>query len=167
MAIEKVKKSELLEHIKRTRQELEQALAGLTDEQMLAPVFDEGWTVKDTLAHIVTWEQRMVRWVGMALKDGVPGDIPSTDEEVNRMNQQAYLDDKDLPLATVRTAFARSYPQAYTMAETAPEAPLLEADYFEWRQGRALWYVVAANTWWHYEEHIGLIVAAFEQSEDQ
>ena len=162
MTIEQVTKPELLEHIKRTRQELEQAVAGLSEEQMLASVFDAGWSVKDTLAHIVTWEQQMVRWMYLALRDRVPEDIPSTDEAVNTINHQAYLDDKDLPLAVVQKAFARSYPQAYAVAESAPETPLLAADYFEWRQGRALWYLVAANTWWHYEEHAGLIKATFD-----
>jgi hypothetical protein len=29
----------------------------------------------------------------------------------------------------------------------------MDPDRFPTRKGSPLWYMVAANTWWHYEEH--------------
>jgi len=48
-------KEELLEHYRRTREQLMSTIAGLTDEQMGDPSLD-GWSVNDHLAHIALWD---------------------------------------------------------------------------------------------------------------
>ena len=45
----------LLQHYRRTRQELLAAIEGLSDELMTEPSLD-GWSVKDHLAHIALWD---------------------------------------------------------------------------------------------------------------
>jgi uncharacterized damage-inducible protein DinB len=48
-------KDELLQHYRRTREELMSAIDGLSDEQMSDPSLD-GWSVKDHLAHLALWD---------------------------------------------------------------------------------------------------------------
>lgn len=48
-------RDDLLEHYRRTREEMSSALDGLTDEQMSEPSLD-GWSVKDHLLHIALWD---------------------------------------------------------------------------------------------------------------
>ena len=49
-------KAELLGRIRREHAALEQTIARLSDDQMLAAA-EHDWTVKDLLAHITAWEQ--------------------------------------------------------------------------------------------------------------
>lgn len=149
---EQIDKSELLVRIRAERERLEETLARLSEEQMVEPGVVDDWSVKDILAHLVTWEQRMVRWMDQALRGEVP-DRPGSDEEIGRWNQQSYADNRDRPLAEVLTDFRESYPRALRAAETAPEDDLVDPDRFAWRNGLPLWVMVAANTSWHYREH--------------
>jgi uncharacterized damage-inducible protein DinB len=48
-------KEELLQHYRRTREELMSAIAGLSDEQMSDPSLD-GWSVNDHLSHVALWD---------------------------------------------------------------------------------------------------------------
>ena len=59
---EKMTKSRLLEEIQIEHQRLQNTLAMVDEEQMLIPGVIDVWTIKDILAHITVWEQRMVRW---------------------------------------------------------------------------------------------------------
>lgn len=46
----------LLRHYRRTREALLAAIDGLSDEQMTGRTLD-GWSVKDHLAHLATWDE--------------------------------------------------------------------------------------------------------------
>lgn len=49
-------RDELIAHYAATRADLISALVGLSDESMSEPSLD-GWSVKDHLAHIATWDE--------------------------------------------------------------------------------------------------------------
>jgi len=49
-------RDELLQHYRRTRDDLLAAIGGLSDEQLSDPSLD-GWAVKDHLAHIALWDE--------------------------------------------------------------------------------------------------------------
>jgi hypothetical protein len=49
------KRRELVEHYRSVRAELESAIDGLSEAQMLAPTID-GWCIKDHLAHLALWD---------------------------------------------------------------------------------------------------------------
>ena len=49
-------RNELLQHYRTMRQATQKALAGLSDEQLTDPSLD-GWSVKDHLAHLATWDE--------------------------------------------------------------------------------------------------------------
>ena len=151
--IEQLTKAELVDAIRAARERLEKALAELGKEQMTQPGVESNWSVKDILAHIVAWEQRMVLWVGQALRGEVPA-IPATWDEVHRLNEQSYWENRDRPLAEVLAEFQRSYREALDVVEAAPEQDLIDPERFGWREGVPLARVVAANTSWHYAEHL-------------
>jgi hypothetical protein len=156
--IEQFTKAELLDAIRVRRKRLEEALAQLGEDQMIQPGVESNWSVKDILAHIVAWEQRMVLWVGQALRGEVPA-IPATWDEVHRLNEQSYWENRDRPLAEVLADFQRSYAEALALAEAVPEEDLVDPGRFSWREGVPLARVVAANTCWHYAEHLESIQA--------
>jgi hypothetical protein len=146
-----ITRDELLEGILKERKLLEEILATIKHEDYLEPIFEGDWTIKDMLAHIVAWEQRMITWVGQAA-EGILPDMPASDQEVELLNTQSYHQDKDLLLEEVLQAFEHSYPQALSTAENTPEEVLFTKNLLEGREN-PFWITVGANTSWHYKEH--------------
>ena len=146
-------KAELLAAIRAERAALEEAVGALSDEEMLAPVFDGDWSVKDTLAHITAWEQLMIGWVEESLRGEVPRRPVTGDDWVDVLNAQLYEENADKSLGEVREAFAASYQDALALVERLDEEDLFDPERFAWREGSPLWKMVAANMNWHYKDH--------------
>jgi hypothetical protein len=148
-------KTKIIESIRSERGSLDTVLGRLSETQMTGPAIESDWTVKDILAHIADWEQRMVRWTEESLRGEVP-ERPApgmTWDDLDRLNEQIFASNRDKPLNDVLAEFHRSFQRALTTVEALAEADLIDPKRFEWRQGDPLWHMVAANTWWHYKEH--------------
>lgn len=146
-------KAELLAAIREERAALEESVEALDEGQMLDPVFEGGWSVKDTLAHITAWEQLMIGWVEKSLRGEVPERPVTGDDWVDRLNARLYEENRDKPLDEVQEAFAASYQDALALVERLEEDDLFDPERFPWRDGSPLWQMVAANTNWHYKDH--------------
>lgn len=150
-----VSKHEVLDLIREERSALQAVLDGLGEDQMMRPALEHGLSVKDTLAHIAVWEQRMIQW----LDESYRGEVPQrpapgmTWDDLDRLNEQTYLANKDRPLAEVLAEFDQSYRRAWQAVERMTEQDLFDGARFAWREGDPAWRMVAANTWWHYREH--------------
>src|SRR5262245_23759753 len=94
-------KAELLERARREYTALEQTLGRLSEAQMTARP-DDGWSVKDILAHIAAWQQILLTFHvgGRPFQEAAPG-IPANyqTDGVESINQGLYQRDKDRPLA--------------------------------------------------------------------
>ena len=93
MGIEIMTKQELLEAMQSEWQNVLSTLEMLSETQMLETGVEEGWNVKDILAHITAWESRMVRWIDVSLRGDVP-DRPAPGEpwdDIDLINQQIYI----------------------------------------------------------------------------
>jgi len=153
--VEQISKAELLERIHSHRKDLEDSLARLSDEQLVQPGVQGEWSVKDILAHITIWEQRMIRWVGETLRGQIP-EMPApgmTWDDLDQLNERTYLENRDRDLSEVLDDFHQSYPKVLEVIESIPEEDMIDPNRFEWRGGAPLWKMLAANTWWHYRMH--------------
>jgi hypothetical protein len=152
---EQMNKTKLIGNIQQERQRLERTLVDINADLMVTPGVIEDWTVKDILAHITVWEQRMVSWLGDTLRGQIPQMLPPgmTWDDLDVWNEQTYQKHRHHPLGEVLADFAMSYPQALKAVQDVPEEDLIDPDRFEWREGQPLWVMVAANTFWHYKEH--------------
>jgi hypothetical protein len=148
-------KSKILKLIQSEREALESVLAGLSEEQMTQPGVENNWSVKDIMAHITDWERRMVGWIVESLRGEVPQrPAPGMNwDNLDRLNQQTYMLNRDRELGDVLAEFQRSYEGALRTVEALTEDDLIDPQRFEWRGGDPMWHMVAANTWEHYEEH--------------
>jgi hypothetical protein len=91
-------------------QRLHDAIAPLSDEQLQAPVLDGGWSVKDVMAHLAIWDQRLLHAIE---PEGGPqvyrraqpslADIPFDDGWLERVNARIYTLNRDRDPASVRT----------------------------------------------------------------
>ncbi|HEY7358979.1 MAG TPA: ClbS/DfsB family four-helix bundle protein [Ktedonobacterales bacterium] len=156
---ETVNKRDMLSEIEQSYAALEAALATLDSGQMTAPLLAGGWSVKDTLAHLSVWHRRALDIIDPLEPPRVPG-IPAggiADAQINEFNAQFYAQHRDQPLAEALAAFRESYRQLLASARRLTEPDLMRLLAGETH----IWQVIAANTYWHYPEHLEAIQAAF------
>ena len=148
-------RQELLKILVRERLHWEAVIGKLSDDQYLEQGVDGRLTVKDLLAHIVDWEQRMLHWInesyaGIVPQRPAPG---MTWDDLDRLNEQTYQANKDRELDEVLEASQESYSRSLDLIQNLTDEDLFDGNRFDWREGDPLWHMVAANTWWHYREH--------------
>lgn len=141
-------KEELLRKLRAGRAELEAALAQLTPEQMLQPETCGAWSVKDMLAHIVSWEQHLLSDYAR-LFSGQPV-YEVQDADIDRTNAATFARWKDVPLAEMQAEFARSYEEVEAWLESASEAQLAAPYLYGMTAGE----FVRIDTYEHYAEHL-------------
>lgn len=150
-------KAKLLDLIQAERAFVERTLSLMSREQMVQPMSEGGWSVKDTLAHISAWEQLCLSWIEAAQRGATP-EAPApgfTWDEIDRLNAKIYQDHKDHPLDDVLAYSAQSYRQMRETVEALPEEALFTPKYFAWLHGDdPLWLYIAHNAHIHYEEHM-------------
>jgi uncharacterized damage-inducible protein DinB len=154
-------KNELLQRIAAARAALASAIGVLSDEQFVAPGPQDGWSVKDHLAHLAVWERGIAALLGRRPRYEAMGlDLETylgNDEE--SLNAIIYGRNKDRPPAEVRGALE----EAERALDTAL-APLADADLFRTYShyqpdepgedsGAPVLGWIADNSYEHYAEH--------------
>lgn len=148
-------KNDLLAAIEKSRKRLEAALAKSPRESMLVAGVEGPWSIKDLLDHIVVWEERMLAWLATTLAGDQPQMLPEgmTWDDLDTWNQETFEALRERSLDQVLHDFRTTYPRVLQAVKKAPEEALLQVDRFPWRKGSPLWEMVAANTFWHYDDH--------------
>jgi hypothetical protein len=159
---ETVNKGEILDQVQQSYAAFEAGLAALDAGQMTAPKLPGGWSVKDTLAHLSVWHLRALDIIEPVEPARVPGVPPSgiDDKTIDEFNAQFYTAHKDQPLPEALAAFRESYHQLLASAQRLADADLVKS----LADGTLFWQVVAANTYWHYPEHLEAIQAVFTKA---
>jgi hypothetical protein len=145
-------KTELLESILETRDQLNKKFSKLTPKQMTWPGSMDHWSVKDILAHLVDWEQRFISWY----KAGQDGNVPETPapgyswRELPKLNQVGYEQHRDDKLENVLAEYKRSHQEIVKLVEGMTEQEIFEVGYYQWTGESPLLVWIAANTSSHY-----------------
>jgi hypothetical protein len=145
-------KEELLEAIHRERGRLEAKFSKLTPEQMVWPGVMDDWSVKDILAHLVDWEQRLIGWYQAGLRGEVP-DTPAPGmswRDLPELNRQGVERHKDESLEKVMEDFRTSYQQVMKLVEGMSEEEIFTPGRYAWTGKSGLISWIAANTYRHY-----------------
>jgi hypothetical protein len=111
----------------------------LSDEQMEEPgYYLEGWSAKDLMAHIGSWQAEAVQILQQLRYDT----YRKADLDVDAMNQKFYEANKDLPVAMVRAeAWAARTRMLTVFNELSEITPIAEE-----------WFVESGPE--HYAEHL-------------
>jgi hypothetical protein len=148
-------KSEILAEIKLEWAALEQTLKRLSEEQMLTPGVTGPWSVKDILTHIDFWEKVLLDRLEGVLT-GEPLKYPPilNNDDVDRCNLNAYLENRESPLAKVQGEYHTVYQELLRVLESLDEAALTRPVPWDWAsEDLRLWHIIIANTSDHYREH--------------
>jgi len=159
-------RQELLKILVKERLHWEAVIGKLSEDQLVGKGVDGRLTVKDLLAHIVDWEQRMILWINESFA-GIDPQRPApgmTWDDLDKLNELTYLANKDRELDEVVAASEESYSRSLDLIQHLTEEDLFDGSRFAWREGDPLWHMVAANTWWHYREHRQQVETWFKKS---
>ena len=123
-------------------------LAPLPDDDLTRPgvTQPDNWSVKDHLAHLTWWSDRMIDMVG-----GAPDPIealPTADESEDAVNAAVYALNRDRSLAGVRAAFDAGHERLLRFIETVPDEALARRYGF-----------ISGNADGHYDEHARMVEA--------
>jgi hypothetical protein len=153
-------KTELMERIQREWSALIQTVEKLSLEQMTTSD-PGGWTPKDNLAHLTTWEQYMLRY---HLHREPPHQVMQVDEatyerlDTDEMNAILLQRNRNRSVEEVLGDLDRSHAQVVTALEDTPFADLMK-QHFSDDLHRPLIDWVTGNTYEHYQEHRRVIEA--------
>lgn len=155
-------KDEMIARIDRSWSELDQVVAGLSQEQLTGPRDAAGWSVKDHLAHLTAWERMML----LLVRDRVPayrglGIDQALSESGDFDAENAAIDakTKDQPWAEVEAERQQVHREMRALLEALPEEDLRKpySAYIAGGPDRPVYEWVNGNTWGHFEEHRGWI----------
>ncbi len=157
-------KDELLERIRAKRKELALTIVEL-DEAELEAFNEDGWTVKDQLAHLATWErgiafllQKRPRYAGMGLDKATWRDL--TMDEINAIIHRHY---QDADLEDVLAYYQEAHDELKAAINALDEEELYQLyAYFQPDEpgqdsGRPIIDWIIGNTYDHYEGHLEII----------
>ena len=156
---EQMNKASLLDAMRTGYTTLEKNLAPLDEAQMTTPGVNGPWSIKDNIAHIVTWQHILRDRLHAAARGETPtpyGSDPA-DEDIDRLNEQFYQQNKSRQLADVLVDFRTTYAQIEEAVQSTSEEDLIDPQRFTWAKGIPLWRYVAGDTYEHYLEHMKLI----------
>jgi len=163
-------KDELLARIDRSRRELENMIQPLSEER-LSRRGPFGWSVKDHLAHLATWElgivellQKRPRFAAMGVEEAVTQG--KTEDEINELifRRRAHRTVSEV-MADFEEVHARMLQLLRSMDEQAffqPYATYLPAGTTGSQLPVIHW--IAGNTYEHFDEHRGYIRALLENA---
>src|SRR5260370_30538123 len=123
---EQMDKASILDELRSKYVALEAILAPLDEAQLTTPGVIGDWSIKDILAHITAWHHRLLARLHAARYNEEPTiSGPNSEEEMDRLNEQFYKENKSRPLADVLGDFRSSYLQIVEAVPAMPEEDLI------------------------------------------
>jgi uncharacterized protein (TIGR03083 family) len=116
--------AELLKAQEDARAELEAALAGLDETQLLAAGACGTWSIKDVLAHLTACEAELVAGLSKARRGQSPGQVLYTGAEIQAQNEKWQAESRDRPLDLVLAGFRDTRRQLVRQLESLSDQDL-------------------------------------------
>jgi uncharacterized damage-inducible protein DinB len=147
-----VKKQELLQEIKHSREQMITALDGLPQDAYLRPGVVGMWSVKDLLAHLTIWYSELITALSkLDRPKQAPGIVNI--EDIDEFNEEQYRENVRRPLDVILEDFHGVYKYLVKAIEGIDDDTLNNVRKFVWMEGEPLWYLIAENGYWHEKEH--------------
>ncbi len=110
--------------------------------KLIEPVLLNGWSVKDTLAHIAAWEWRCASLLNQSHHTDLP---LKAKPDVDALNRESYQERQEWGWEEVETDFRQAHQTLLEAIRALPAGRLND---------RFIQQSIAEETWEHYEEHL-------------
>ena len=162
-------KQQTLDLLKDEFNRWEKLLTPLNDDQLTARLLPSQWSIIDTMAHLMVWQQRSVARLEAALQNrqpqfpGWPETLdPELDDDLDRVNAWIFETNRDRAWQSVYKDWRAGYLRFLELGETVPENDLLDTGKYAWMEGYSLSQVLEAS-YEHHEEHLAALQAWLDQ----
>jgi len=156
-------RQELLANLEAGREQLEAALARIDPMRIMEPSLHDSWSVKDLLAHLGWWEQRVVN-IYDAILHNRTSDPVLAGTPIDELNRQVLTENALRSWDEVQNNERNSYQALVTLAETTPEADLFDSHRFAETEGRPFVNWILSNSCRHYDEHLPGLITWLDQT---
>ena len=123
--------------------------AGLSEAQLAQPGVTSDWSVKDSLAHVTTWEAEALKYLPLILAGGTPPRYATQYGGINAFNAQLTRQKRGLSLSAVERQLAETHQRLRDFVHSAPDEQFSQETRFRHR--------LRLETYSHYALHAGLI----------
>ena len=137
---------ELLRELDRSYSRFIAEIEKLRDDQLVVVGVTRQWSVRDLLAHMLFWQDRVERRASGKPVEWDPGQGESKDAYIARLNAKAVADRAHMSGRQILEAFKASYARILQLARTITDEQLADKDLMESFLG---------DTYGHYDEHFG------------
>lgn len=147
----------------------EELLASLSEEQVTAPNFDLGWSIKDVMAHLWGWQQISIGRMEGGLQDREP-QFPAWvnelgkvwEEDANQTNARIYDINHEKPWSEIHQNWRIGFLQFLESGNQLTEKNLLDGDKYPWLGGYSLAFILVAS-YEHHQEHLEKLINWLEK----
>jgi hypothetical protein len=168
-------KAELVAQIQRSWAALEQTLSGV-DQARMTTIGPDGWSIKDHLAHVATWEESLTAILQSRPRHLALGVDERTYLEAgeDELNASIYEHHKLRPLVEVLDMFQQTHQRMLAALAALSDADLLKtySDFLPDEPGEdsgaPMLARIPGSTYEHYDDHrawIAALVAPADRSE--
>jgi uncharacterized protein (TIGR03083 family) len=137
-------RAQLRQRIDTAWEAFQESYAGLSDGELTAPGVVEGWSVKDILAHVTTWEEEALKYLPLVIEGGRPPRYV-TYGGIDAFNAMMTERKRGLSLDEVRTQMDETHQRLLAYLETVPEE--------EYRRETRFRHRLRLDTYSHYPLH--------------
>ncbi len=123
--------------------------------EMTLPDLHGGWSIKDEVAHVTFWEERLLPIVRAAVTGEEPpyrSGVGSV-EKIEAMNAEVFATSRQRDLDDVLADMDRTHAALVDAIEHLPEDAIFDAHHFAWTGDAPLAAIIAGDTYEHYPEH--------------
>ncbi|MHB8645828.1 MAG: ClbS/DfsB family four-helix bundle protein [Thermomicrobiales bacterium] len=154
-------KAALLAQVHAADRALSASYAGVDRATMEEPGVNDGWSIKDEIAHLTYWNQTLVTRLAAAATGTAPDPAVfiQSEEEMHARNARCFAESARRPLDDVLSDYRETFAAVIDRITALPDADLFAPHRFAWAKGESLREVIAGETYEHYPEHIAQITA--------
>ena len=139
-----MKKQLLFQKLEQAWMALKESYVGLSDAQLMKPGVIGEWSVKDSLAHVTTWEEEALKYLPLILTGGnPPGYIQSGG--IDAFNAQMAEQKRDMELSEVLRQLEETHRRLLDYLHNVPEEHFTRETRFRHR--------LRLDTYSHYPLH--------------
>jgi hypothetical protein len=140
-----VDKQQLLKRLDKAWTGLKDSYAGLSEAQLSEPGVTGTWSVKDILAHVMTWEREALKHLPLVLSGGKPPRYSVTYGGIDAFNAKMTEQNKELSLDEVLRQMDDTHRKLVGFIESAPDDQFIGETRFRHR--------LRLDTYSHYPKH--------------
>jgi hypothetical protein len=163
-------KQQILATLREEFDRWEALLAGLSAEQIMAPLLPSNLSIKDVIAHLRAWQQRSIARMEAGLHNREPefprwpAELhPDSEDNPDQVNAWIYETYREQPWSSVHRDWREGFLRFLALGEAIPEKDLLDTGRYPWLEGLPLSFILLASYEHHHIDHLEPLLAWLQQ----